>query len=496
MWKKFAVLAVISGAATTLAISYWGRKHHTENATDFASVGEDLERSPEEQNASESANSNTKQSPSGAPVAAPAVATVAAATPPSAPDTTSGTPHSASFDAYAHFQMGNYEGAVSQLRGMLKSRPGDELTRKNLATSLLALGFFKLQKKELAEAEAAFDESAKLGNADARKALAALKLRQGQIETARELLEDISKAGADPESFKILVDLALSQDEVERADDLLNRMSESLAKQVATTQQPVNPDFMAFIDTRRKRLEQKRSFLRVQDGVSRQGIDVSYSSPELRTKAESVARAIEGVYNRLSQMLGPLPANARLRAWLVPTNDFNGLTGAPPWAAAVFDGYIRIPVGRTTSGRPFSSEILERLAQHETTHAYMYAFCGDVLPSWIGEGLAQIYEGRNVSQSQADILRYGRKALQTFEPELEQPFTQAPSAMVTRLYARSHLLVNAMSRDGGGVGQTWQRFLSAVCVQRRPLPDVLQDQFSTSSLAELWGRYFGSGEVP
>lgn len=53
------------------------------------------------------------------------------------------------FDAYAHFQMGNYDGAVSQLRAALKVSPQNELVRRNLGTALLALGFFKLQKKKL-----------------------------------------------------------------------------------------------------------------------------------------------------------------------------------------------------------------------------------------------------------------------------------------------------------------------------------------------------------
>ncbi|NBO37670.1 tetratricopeptide repeat protein [bacterium] len=398
------------------------------------------------------------------------------------------------FDAYAHFQMGNYEGAVAQLKGALKFRPQDELLRRNLATALLALGFYKLQKKEVSDAESSFDESARLGNPDARKALAALKLRQGQIESARELFEDLSKTGVDPDSLKILIDLALSQDELERADDLLTRMTDMLGKPEVAQQSNIS-ELMVFIDSRKKRLEQKKNYLRAQDVLSRQGIEVSYSSADLRPTADAVARAIESVHARLSLILGPLPAHARLRAWLVPTNDFNSLTGAPPWAAAVFDGYIRIPVGRSSNGRQVSNEILERLAQHETTHAYMYAFCGDVLPSWIGEGLAQIYEGRNVQQSQTDLLRtVGRKALFSVEPELEHPFTEAGSILVSRLYSRSHLLVNAMSREGGGVVATWQRVLSSVCIQRRSLPETLQEQFSVSSVVDLWARYFSQPE--
>ncbi len=487
MRKTIAVLVLVSGTAVGTYLGLSGRQK-TSATTETGSTS--TQQGSGEDSLSEATSSVTTLPVSPTPAPAPVSANTSATTP------ALQEASNIHFDAYAHFQMGNYEGAVNQLRSLIKLRPSDELIRKNLATSLLALGFFKLQKKELAEAESAFEESAKLGNADARKALAALKLRQGQIESARELLEDISKAGADPESYKILIDLALSQDEIERADDLLNRMNESLIRTATSTQQPINPELTTFIEVRRKRLEQKRNFLRVQDVVSRQSIEVSYSAPELRPNAEAVARAIENVQNKLTQILGPLPSHARLRAWLVPTNDFKSVTGAPPWAAAVFDGYIRIPVGRTTNGRPFSSEILERLAQHETTHAYIYAFCGDVLPSWIGEGLAQIYEGRNISQSQSDILRSGRKALQIFEPALEQPFTQAPDTSITRLYARSHLLVNAMSRDGGGVAQTWQRVLSAVCVQRRPLPEVLQEQFSAGTVSELWSKYFPAPENP
>lgn len=51
------------------------------------------------------------------------------------------------FDAYAHFQMGNYEGAINQLRAAMKVSPQNELVRRNLGTALLALGFFKLQKR-------------------------------------------------------------------------------------------------------------------------------------------------------------------------------------------------------------------------------------------------------------------------------------------------------------------------------------------------------------
>lgn len=399
-----------------------------------------------------------------------------------------------SYNAYAHFQMGNYEGAVRQLRAMMKQYPKDELIRKNLGTSLLALGIFKMQKKELVDAESALDEAGKLGNVNARKALAELKIKQGQIDNAADILEEFSGVGVDPETLRVLIDLALSQDNVERAEELLNRLSETLARQAAATHQPVSPELLEFVHLRRQRLEQKKNFLKTQETVARQGIEVSFSSPDLRPIADVVAKAIDDVQSELIQLLGPLPPHARMRAWLVPANNFRDFTGAPAWAAAVFDGYIRIPVERMGLRRHYPNEFFGKLARHEATHAYLYAFCGENIPSWIGEGLAQIFEGRSQSQSKTEIEKNGRRAMSIVEAEIERPFTQVPSELVNRLYARSHLLIQAMSKEGGGVASTWQRVLAANCLQSRPLSDVLSEQFSAASPTELWKKYFTSTE--
>jgi ABC-type uncharacterized transport system involved in gliding motility auxiliary subunit len=51
-----------------------------------------------------------------------------------------------------------------------------------------------------------------------------------------------------------------------------------------------------------------------------------------------------------------------------------------------------------------------RLARHEMTHGYLYYHCGDRIPSWMGEGLAEKFEGRTVQNAQELLKRkYGNR---------------------------------------------------------------------------------------
>jgi hypothetical protein len=181
-----------------------------------------------------------------------------------------------------------------------------------------------------------------------------------------------------------------------------------------------------------------------------------------------------------------------VKAFLYSTQDFFETTGAPPWAGGLFDGLISLPV---TTG-PISSVALRALArtvQHEVTHAYLYAFCGDTLPSWIGEGLAMQYEGRTKNASLFELKKiFGNQASGVTTAGLGENFANFNPKEVGRLYAQSQLLVSYLAKEGSGSGNlssgnsSWRNIVTRVCQGRETLHEVLLSEFASGSAEEIW----------
>jgi hypothetical protein len=74
-------------------------------------------------------------------------------------------------------------------------------------------------------------------------------------------------------------------------------------------------------------------------------------------------------------------------AILYTGEQFRDITKSPPWAAAAYDGRIRIPV-RGALSQP--SE-LDRIVTHEYVHAVIHQLYPR-LPVWLNEGLATYFE--------------------------------------------------------------------------------------------------------
>jgi len=79
---------------------------------------------------------------------------------------------------------------------------------------------------------------------------------------------------------------------------------------------------------------------------------------------------------------------------LLPTDEFQSLTGSHGWVAGLYDGRIRLPV---KDAEQRELEVLAR-ARHEYVHSVL-APLGKRAPSWLHEGLAQFYERRSVAQA-------------------------------------------------------------------------------------------------
>jgi tetratricopeptide (TPR) repeat protein len=101
--------------------------------------------------------------------------------------------------------------------------------------------------------------------------------------------------------------------------------------------------------------------------------------------ATRVSAVLEAAYARIGQRLSYPPET--VTAILYTGEQFRDITKSPSWAAAAYDGRIRIPV-RGALNVP--SE-LERIVTHEYVHAVIHQLYPRV-PEWLNEGLATYLE--------------------------------------------------------------------------------------------------------
>jgi hypothetical protein len=97
----------------------------------------------------------------------------------------------------------------------------------------------------------------------------------------------------------------------------------------------------------------------------------------------------------------PVPIRPWRSGDLYTDRQFQEVTDAPGWSSGIFDGKIRIPIGGIEQETPG----LRRLLLHEYTHAAVRSLTRRV-PTWLNEGLAQYFEGREISSSQRESLRH------------------------------------------------------------------------------------------
>jgi tetratricopeptide (TPR) repeat protein len=122
--------------------------------------------------------------------------------------------------------------------------------------------------------------------------------------------------------------------------------------------------------------------------VARQGarFTVSFEGPSQQAIAARVSAVLEAAYTRVGKALNAYPAEP-VTAILYTQQQFRDITKSPSWAAAAYDGRIRIPV----LGALNSPAELDRIVTHEYVHAVIHQMYPRV-PAWLNEGLATYLE--------------------------------------------------------------------------------------------------------
>ena len=102
--------------------------------------------------------------------------------------------------------------------------------------------------------------------------------------------------------------------------------------------------------------------------------------------ATRVSNVLENAYVRVGNALNAYPPET-VTAILYTGQQFKDITKSPSWAAAAYDGRIRIPV----QGALKDPAELDRIVTHEFVHAVIHQMYPGI-PGWLNEGLSTYLE--------------------------------------------------------------------------------------------------------
>lgn len=114
---------------------------------------------------------------------------------------------------------------------------------------------------------------------------------------------------------------------------------------------------------------------------------VRFEGPGDESLARRVVERLEQAYWRIGGVLTAYPPTP-IQVVLYTTEQFRDITRMPGWAAAAYDGRIRVPI----KGALADLDGLDRVLSHEFAHAVVAMLGGPHVPVWLNEGLAVALE--------------------------------------------------------------------------------------------------------
>jgi Tfp pilus assembly protein PilF len=173
---------------------------------------------------------------------------------------------------------------------------------------------------------------------------------------------------------------------------------------------------------------------------------VSFDGPAEAALASEALAVLDRAYWRVGQLLGTYPGEP-IHVVLYTTEQFRDITRSPSWAAAAYDGTIRVPM----RGALDDPAELERVLSHEFTHAVVRLLAPRGVPAWLNEGLATALETGDPAWADRLMQRVdGSVPLRA----LQSGFGRFTGDQAQVAYAASALAVRRLLDEAGGLAIT------------------------------------------
>jgi hypothetical protein len=291
-------------------------------------------------------------------------------------------------DGFRLLDAGDARRAAETFREALKADPRN-------ASLHLGAGIAAFMERRDADARRAFEQVLTFdpGSTEARRMLGQVLRRQGDLVGAIRVYEQISGRSDTSET------LARWRRELE----LHNRMRNALGE----------------------------------------GFVVSFEGPSDEALAERALESLHRAYWRVGELLGGTFPIDPISVVLYTREQFRDITRAPAWAAAAYDGIIRVPV----RGALDAPAELDRVLAHEFTHALVRTLAVSGVPTWLNEGLAAAVETDELSWAETRLEQAGGAVPLR---RLAQSFGRFSAGDAELAYASSAVAVRRMLDEAGG----------------------------------------------
>lgn len=169
---------------------------------------------------------------------------------------------------------------------------------------------------------------------------------------------------------------------------------------------------------------------------------VRFEGPEDAALAARALESLNRAYWRICDLFGAFPPRS-VPVVLYSGEQFRDITRSPQWAAAAFDGTIRVPM----RGAGEKGEDLDRVLAHEFAHALIRSLATRNLPTWLNEGLASVLESDSLRWAEDRVSKAASVPSLTV---LSGAFSKLSGAEAQVAYAASALAARRLLDEAGG----------------------------------------------
>jgi len=252
---------------------------------------------------------------------------------------------------------------------------------------------------------------------------------QGQAQRAEQSLREALALAPEHTEASLLLGEVLY-----RANDLGGAIE---VYEQAALRAPAHASLLTRLDEWRKEAALHRDFYQAQGSH----FTVLFEGPADEPLAATAVELLEQAYWRIGAEMGVFPDHI-ITVVLATRQQFRDITRSPDWAAATFDGRIKIPV----SGALRQTKELERILAHEFTHALIRSIAPRNVPTWLNEGLAVALEPGGVATSVEDLAAHRTRLPAT---RLASGFAGLSGAEARAAYAQSATAVQFLIERQG-----------------------------------------------